>query len=147
MSRPILVGGSSKPVGPSLFVKGALGLISTIDRVQLSKSMETKPETVVVDDAIPTTTPQPEIKPKRSCRHCYGRGHVGTDTKTGKKILCRCVKKAFLKTNQTNQIKDAVLCPEEITTGSGWVKKAMDALPNEPVVVTPVGNIEAENLV
>ena len=31
--------------------------------------------------------------PDPSCKKCYGRGHVGTNIKTGRKIACKCVLK------------------------------------------------------
>lgn len=41
------------------------------------------------------------MKPKSNCRHCYGRGYIGTmpttDPGTGRKgesrVVCRCMKK------------------------------------------------------
>lgn len=76
--------------------------------------------------------PEIEVKPKSSCRHCYGRGYVGTDTATKKKIICRCVKRAFMKANNEKKIQNAVLAPAEIKSNSGW---------DEPKA--PVGNTEA----
>ncbi len=32
--------------------------------------------------------------PKRNCKHCYGRGQMGRNVVTGKRIVCVCVDKA-----------------------------------------------------
>lgn len=32
-------------------------------------------------------------KPKKHCRHCHGRGHIGFNTSLGKYVPCRCCKK------------------------------------------------------
>jgi len=32
-------------------------------------------------------------KPKASCRKCYGRGHEGRNTETGRYVICSCVRK------------------------------------------------------
>ena len=29
----------------------------------------------------------------KKCNHCYGRGYVAKDTKDGKYIACRCIRK------------------------------------------------------
>lgn len=76
--------------------------------------------TVVVDDTKPPVDPELQVKPKRSCPHCYGRGHVGTDTATGKKIVCRCVNKDFVRVNKLQKEIDAKLKPSTITRDAGW---------------------------
>ncbi|MGV0949291.1 MAG: hypothetical protein ACOYB3_01370 [Azonexus sp.] len=88
------------------------------------------PPTVVVDDTPKKTEIQ--VKPKSSCRHCHGRGYVGKDTSTGKKIICRCVKRSFMRANNEKKIQNAVLSPSVIKSDTGWdAPKA------------PVGNTEA----
>lgn len=32
-------------------------------------------------------------KPDKNCRICYGRGHIGRDTRTGLFVPCRCTEK------------------------------------------------------
>lgn len=44
---------------------------------------ETKPETA-------KTEPVARV-PKKNCRHCYGRGHMGKNTLTGLYVPCYCV--------------------------------------------------------
>lgn len=41
----------------------------------------------ILDDIIYTT----QKHPKSSCGFCYGRGFMGTNSKTNKKIPCRCL--------------------------------------------------------
>jgi hypothetical protein len=36
-----------------------------------------------------------EKLPKRSCKHCYGRGYEGVDRDTGERIICRCTRRAL----------------------------------------------------
>ena len=36
-------------------------------------------------------------KPRKSCRHCYGRGYTGTDKFTGEKVVCNCTKNKKIK--------------------------------------------------
>lgn len=124
---PLVIGGGLSP-----FLASAMARLSNTPMiVDAPKSMQDQKETppvVLVDDT--PKKPEIEIKPKSSCRHCYGRGYVGKDTATGKKIICRCVKRAFMKANNENKIKDAVLAPAEIKSNSGW---------DEPKA--PVGNI------
>jgi len=31
--------------------------------------------------------------PRRSCKHCYGRGWEGHDRSTGERIICRCTRR------------------------------------------------------
>lgn len=30
------------------------------------------------------------------CKKCYGRGHIGTDSKNGLYLICSCVKRYFM---------------------------------------------------
>lgn len=85
----------------------------------MNKSMSeepTKPETVVVQPK----KAELQVQPKRSCRHCQGRGYIGTDTATGKKIVCRCVKKDFERVNKLQKERDAKLKASKVTANKGW---------------------------
>lgn len=31
-------------------------------------------------------------EPKKNCKRCFGRGHIGIDGDTGKYVPCRCCK-------------------------------------------------------
>lgn len=78
---------------------------------------------VLVDDTKAPVDPELEVKPKSSCRHCYGRGYIGTDTHTKKKILCRCVQKSFAKAEKVRNARKAEemkLKPSQITKDMGW---------------------------
>jgi hypothetical protein len=35
------------------------------------------------------------IRPNENCRHCYGRGTIGKNIKTGEMIICSCVIKKY----------------------------------------------------
>jgi len=46
----------------------------------------------------PMTNPKGELYGligKPSCKKCYGRGFVGVNTRTGKKMLCGCCSAVF----------------------------------------------------
>lgn len=94
-------------------------------------SAQPKP-VVVVDDTKAPVDPELQVKPKSSCRHCYGRGYVGTDFHTKKKIICRCVKKDFARVNKVKQERDREIKDAQVTASKGW---------DEPKA--PVGNINA----
>jgi hypothetical protein len=32
-------------------------------------------------------------KPDKKCKHCYGRGYIGWEAKSGNVIPCRCTRK------------------------------------------------------
>ena len=88
---------------------------------------------VLVDDTKAPVDPELEVKPKSSCRHCHGRGYVGTDFHTKKKILCRCVQRSFAKVEKVRNARKAEemkLKGQEVTASKGW---------DEPKA--PVGNI------
>jgi len=36
---------------------------------------------------------QSGVRPKVSCKKCYGRGHVGFNVDTHRYVICSCVKK------------------------------------------------------
>lgn len=92
------------------------------------KSMnETKPETLVVEDTKPKLPTELEVKPKSSCKHCLGRGYVGTDTRTRKKIMCRCVERSFQKVNRERKRLERELAPAEVTASKGWEKEEAPA--------------------
>lgn len=38
----------------------------------------------------------PVYTARSSCRRCFGRGYIGTDTKTGEKVGCRCVRVSYV---------------------------------------------------
>ena len=89
--------------------------------ILLEKPMETKP-IVVVDEELQAPKIE-QIKPNRSCRHCLGRGHVGTNTATGKKVLCRCVRRSYdqaLRAYNTEKSRLAKLRPVPVSAGAGW---------------------------
>ena len=93
--------------------------------ILLENSMETQTETkpiVVVNDELQAPKIE-QIKPNRSCRHCLGRGHVGTNTATGKKVLCRCVKRSYdqaLRAYNTEKSRLAKLAPVPVSASAGW---------------------------
>jgi hypothetical protein len=104
--------------------------------ILLEKPMETQTETKpsVVNDELQAPKIE-QIKPNRSCRHCLGRGHVGTNTATGKKVLCRCVRRSYdqaLRAYNTEKSRLAKLAPVPVSASAGW---------DEPKA--PVGNTEA----
>ena len=41
------------------------------------------------------------VLPKRSCKKCYGRGHVGKNLMTGKVVMCTCMKVKKVKKETT----------------------------------------------
>jgi len=45
------------------------------------------------------------FKTNDGCPKCWGRGHIGKDLKTGKHILCKCLKKIDEKKSEL-EIKD-----------------------------------------
>ena len=130
VTNPVVVG--SGEISP--FMAAAMARISNTPMiVDAPKSMQDQKETpaaVLVDDTKPA--PKLEVKPKSSCVHCYGRGYEGTDLSTGKKIICRCVKRNYLKANAKARLDDAIKtaakasepieqrAPVPVTAGSGW---------------------------
>jgi len=77
-------------------------------------------QTVVVDGTPKPIDPALQVKPKSSCRHCYGRGYVGTNTETGQKIICRCVKRSFAQVNRLQKELDAKLKGQAVDAKAGW---------------------------
>lgn len=45
-----------------------------------------------------------DIAPKPNCKHCYGRGFEGRDTKTNRIVVCRCVIKKIDKLKKGGHI-------------------------------------------
>jgi hypothetical protein len=87
---------------------------------EIISSKEPK-QTVVVDDTPKAPVdPELQVKPKASCRHCYGRGYIGTDAKTKKKVMCRCVQKDFLRVNKLKKQRDQEIKDAEVTASKGW---------------------------
>lgn len=43
--------------------------------------------------------------PKPSCYHCYGRGYIGVDAKSGFKVPCRCLKGKHRQTVSIEKLK------------------------------------------
>lgn len=141
MSDPLVIDGGISP-----FLAAAMARISNtpmiVDAPKSMQEQQEAPTAVLVDDTKPA--PKLEVKPKSSCVHCYGRGYEGTDLVTGKKIICRCVKRNYLKANAKARLDDAIKtaakasepieqrAPVPVTADSGW---------GEPKA--PVGNIEA----
>ena len=145
MNKPhvVVAGMGRDSMAPAL--ARALSRLSAEPMIANINSMQEQKETpaaVLVDDTTPA--PKLEVKPKSSCVHCWGRGYEGTDRNTGKKIICRCVKRNYLKANAKARLDDAIKtaakasapveqrAPVPVTAGSGW---------DEPKA--PVGNIEA----
>lgn len=138
MSRPhVAIAGMGSDHG-SLAIARAIARLSTgspviVDAPKSMQDQKETPATVLVDDTQkPPTDPALQVKPKSSCPHCYGRGFIGKDMATGKKIVCRCVKRSFERVNKLQKEMDAKLKGKPVNSASGWdAPKA------------PVGNPEA----
>jgi hypothetical protein len=56
-----------------------------------------------------------EIKAEANCKDCFGRGVSGWDTKTGKKIICKCILKKIDKMrkeyHEQNQSQEDIADP------------------------------------
>lgn len=111
--------------------RASAGGVALIEPKSMQEAtQETKP-VVLVDDT-QLDDPGLKVTPKSSCRHCHGRGYVGTNVHTRKKIICRCVKKAFDRANRQRMAENARLKAASVTASKGW---------DDPKA--PVGNPEA----
>ena len=66
------------------------------------------------------TDPELQVKPKSSCRHCHGRGYIGTDVKTNKKVICACVRRSFDRVNKLKKERDRQIKDAQVSTSKGW---------------------------
>lgn len=55
--------------------------------------------------------PMDQTQPKSNCKHCHGRGYIGTDVKTKQKIKCRCLRRQ----NKSTKVQGT-----PVSTKSGW---------------------------
>lgn len=79
-----------------------------------------KPQIVTVNDTTLPVDPDLQVKPKSSCRHCHGRGYIGTDILTRKKVICRCVQKDFLRVNKLKKAREMAVKDTQLTASKGW---------------------------
>ena len=68
------------------------------------------------------TESAPDVKPRKACRNCYGRGFSGYD-KDNKKVICGCVVRRFYKANARKLVEDEKgmeMKPAQLTSAGGW---------------------------
>jgi hypothetical protein len=51
--------------------------------------------------------------PKPNCYHCYGRGYIGIDVKSGFKVPCRCLKGKHRQTVSIEKLKELAQAMKE----------------------------------
>jgi len=81
------------------------------------------------------TTTETIVAPKASCKHCYGRGYIGTDPDIpGRKVSCRCTRrkvKAKEKVEQTGNFVE-----------TDAVASSTDSMSNEMGMLDSMGEQE-----
>lgn len=65
----------------------------------------------MVVDSKPVVPMEQTLTAKHNCRHCHGRGFIGTNVETRAKIPCRCLRPAN---------KSTVVQGKPVDSKTGW---------------------------